>query len=28
VRDLVYFSLMITFWLLTNTIVLEIRKAD
>ena len=27
-RDLVYFSLMITFWLLTNTIVLEIRKAD
>ncbi len=28
VRDLVYFSLMITFWLLTNTIVLEIRKAE
>ena len=28
VRDLVYFSLMITFWLLINTIVLEIRKAD
>ena len=28
VRDLVYFGLMITFWLLTNTIVLEIKKAE
>jgi ABC-2 type transport system permease protein len=28
VRDLVYFGLMITFWLLTNTIILEIKKAD
>ena len=28
VRDLVYFSLMITFWLVANTIVLEIKKAD
>ncbi len=28
IRDLVYFSLVITFWLLANTIVLEIKKAD
>jgi ABC-2 type transport system permease protein len=28
VRDLVYFSLMITFWLLANTIILEIKKAN
>ena len=27
-RDLVYFTLVITFWLLANTIVLEIKKAD
>jgi ABC-2 type transport system permease protein len=27
-RDLVYFALVITFWLLTNTILIEIRKAD
>jgi len=27
-RDLVYFSLVIAFWLLANTIVLEINKAD
>ena len=27
-RDLVYFTLVITFWLLVNTIVLEIKKAD
>ncbi len=27
-RDLVYFGLVITFWLLANTIVLELKKAD
>ena len=27
-RDLVYFSLVIAFWLMANTIVLEINKAD
>jgi ABC-2 type transport system permease protein len=27
-RDLVYFGLVITFWLLANAVVLEIRKAD
>lgn len=27
-RDLVYFGLVITFWLLANTIVLEMKKAD
>jgi len=27
-RDLVYFALVITFWLLANTIVLEMKKAD
>jgi len=27
-RDLVYFGLVITFWLMANTIVLELRKAD
>jgi len=27
-RDLVYFTLVIAFWLLANTIVLEIKKAD
>jgi len=27
-RDLVYFSLVITFWLLANTIILELKKAD
>ena len=27
-RDLVYFTLVITFWLLANTIVLELKKAD
>lgn len=27
-RDLVYFGLVIVFWLLANTIVLELRKAD
>jgi ABC-2 type transport system permease protein len=27
-RDLVYFGLVITFWLLANAIVLEIKKAD
>jgi ABC-2 type transport system permease protein len=27
-RDLVYFALVIGFWLLANTIVLEMRKAD
>jgi ABC-2 type transport system permease protein len=27
-RDLVYFGLMITFWLLANAIVLEMKKAD
>jgi ABC-2 type transport system permease protein len=27
-RDLVYFALVIGFWLLANTIVLELRKAD
>lgn len=27
-RDLVYFTLVITFWLLANSIVLEIKKAD
>jgi len=27
-RDLIYFALVITFWLLANTIVLEIKKAD
>ena len=27
-RDLVYFTLVITFWLLANTILLEIKKAD
>lgn len=28
IRDLVYFGLVITFWLLANMIVLEIKKAD
>jgi ABC-2 type transport system permease protein len=28
IRDLIYFGLMIVFWLLANTILLEIRKAD
>jgi ABC-2 type transport system permease protein len=27
-RDLVYFSLVIAFWLLANTMVLEMKKAD
>jgi ABC-2 type transport system permease protein len=27
-RDLVYFALVITFWLLANTIVLEMKKAS
>ena len=27
-RDLVYFALVIVFWLLANTVVLELRKAD
>ena len=27
-RDLVYFAMVILFWLLANTIVLELRKAD
>ena len=27
-RDLVYFGLVITFWLVVNTIVLELKKAD
>ena len=27
-RDLVYFALVIVFWLLATTIVLEIKKAD
>lgn len=27
-RDLVYFALVITVWLLANTIVLELKKAD
>ena len=27
-RDLVYFGLVTAFWLLANTIVLEIKKAD
>jgi ABC-2 type transport system permease protein len=27
-RDLVYFALVIGFWLVANTIVLELRKAD
>ena len=28
VRDLIYFALVITFWLLANAIVLEMKKAD
>lgn len=28
VRDLVYFGLVILFWLLANTLILELRKAD
>jgi ABC-2 type transport system permease protein len=28
IRDLIYFGLVIAFWLLANTILLEIRKAD
>lgn len=27
-RDIVYFGLVITFWLMANTIILELRKAD
>jgi ABC-2 type transport system permease protein len=27
-RDLIYFALVIVFWLLANTVVLELRKAD
>jgi ABC-2 type transport system permease protein len=27
-RDLVYFALVITLWLMANTIVLELKKAD
>jgi len=27
-RDIVYFALVIGFWLMANTVILELRKAD